>query len=84
MPFILTIVGGSFAMAQFTSVRYESHDRKVSQVTKEGKLKLDKDRHKVSLQEEYFRLQAKGDELDSYENKRIERPKGVADNLMKG
>ncbi len=34
LPFILTITAGSFMLANFTSVRYEQRDQKVTEVSK--------------------------------------------------
>lgn len=35
---------------------------------------MNKQRKKVDIREEYFRLRANEDELDEWENKRIDRP----------
>lgn len=59
LPFIVTMVAGSFFLTPATALRYERHDRKVRQMTKEEELGIGKDRRKVDINEEYYRLAAK-------------------------
>jgi len=54
LPFIATMVLGSFFLTPATALRYERHDRKVRQMTKEEELGIGKDRRKVDLKEEYY------------------------------
>ncbi|GAA5887153.1 hypothetical protein JCM6882_009465 [Rhodosporidiobolus microsporus] len=83
LPFLFTIVGASFALSSFTQTRYDYRDQKVQSVSKEEELGMRKDRRRVDVREEYFRMQATGD-LDhassaSWENKRVERLPGQAE-----
>ncbi|KAI9255603.1 cytochrome c oxidase assembly protein COX16-domain-containing protein [Phascolomyces articulosus] len=75
LPFIAIIIGGSFGLSQLTQTRYDHRDMRHRKVAKEEALGMDKNRRKLSLQEEYWRLQAKTDE--DWEQVRIERPEGV-------
>lgn len=50
---------GSFILTPATALRYERHDRKVQQMTKEEELGIGKDRRRVDINEEYYRLAAK-------------------------
>jgi len=75
VPFVLMMVAASFGMTAFTQTRYDVPDQKVKHVTKEQELRLDKNRKKFDIREEYFRLSAAPDE--NWESKRIERPKGL-------
>lgn len=50
---------GSFFLTPATALRYERHDRKVQQMTKEAELGLGKNRRRVDINEEYYRLAAK-------------------------
>jgi cytochrome c oxidase assembly protein subunit 16 len=59
----------------FTQTRYDIHDQKVKQVTKEQELNLDRNRKRFDIREEYFRLSAAANE--NWEPKRIQRPKGL-------
>lgn len=59
LPFIITMVAGSFILTPATALRYERHDRKVKQVSKEEELGIGKDRRRVDINEEYYRLAAK-------------------------
>jgi cytochrome c oxidase assembly protein subunit 16 len=59
LPFILTILAGSYFLTPATAVRYERHDRRVRQLSKEEALGIGKDRRKVDINEEYYRLAAK-------------------------
>ncbi|KAI9320234.1 cytochrome c oxidase assembly protein COX16, partial [Dichotomocladium elegans] len=75
LPFIAIIVGGSFGLAQITQTRYDHRDLRHRKVAKEEELGMDKNRRKLSLQEEYWRLQAKTEE--DWDQVRIQRPPGV-------
>lgn len=59
LPFISTMIAGSFFLTPATAIRYERHDRRVRQVSKEEELGIGKDRRKVDINEEYYRLAAK-------------------------
>jgi len=59
LPFIATMVAGSFFLTPATAVRYEKHDRKVRQMSKEEELGIKSGARKVDLNEEYYRLAAK-------------------------
>ncbi|EHA46382.1 Cytochrome c oxidase subunit 7A [Pyricularia oryzae] len=80
LPFISIIVAGSFVLTPATAIRYEKHDRRVRQMTKEEELGLGKDRRQVDIREEYYRLAAK--DLDNWEQKRVERFKGESDGKL--
>lgn len=41
-------------MTPATALRYERHDRKVRQMTKEEELGIGKDKRKIDLKEEYY------------------------------
>ncbi|KAF8912243.1 cytochrome c oxidase assembly protein COX16-domain-containing protein [Gymnopilus junonius] len=75
VPFCLLMVAASFGLTTFTQTRYDLHDKKVKNVSKEEELKLKKDRKKFDIREEYFRLSADIDQ--NWEQKRIQRPKGL-------
>ncbi|KAL0060776.1 Cytochrome oxidase assembly [Marasmius tenuissimus] len=75
IPFVLLMVAASYGMTTFTQTRYDLHDQKVKKVTKEQELKLDKNRRKFDIREEYYKLSAEAD--NNWEIKRIQRPKGL-------
>jgi cytochrome c oxidase assembly protein subunit 16 len=54
LPFIGTIVAGSFFLTPATALRYEKHDRKIKQLTQDEAMGLGKNRRKVDLNEEYY------------------------------
>jgi cytochrome c oxidase assembly protein subunit 16 len=54
LPFIATMVLGSFFLTPATALRFERHDRKVRQMTKDEELGIGKDKRKIDLQEEYY------------------------------
>lgn len=54
LPFIATMVLGSFFLTPATALRYERHDRKVRQITKDEELGIGKDRRKIDMKEEYY------------------------------
>ncbi|MCJ1461316.1 Cytochrome oxidase assembly [Mycoblastus sanguinarius] len=73
------MVAGSFFLTPGTALRYERHDRKVKQMSKEEELGIGKDRRRVDINEEYYRLAAK--DLDAWENKRVKRLPGEHDGV---
>lgn len=74
------MVAGSFFLTPATALRYERHDRKMRRLSKEEEMGIGKDRRKVDMQEEYYRLAAK--DLDDWENRRVERLKGEPDGVL--
>lgn len=55
LPFISIIVAGSFVLTPATAIRYEKHDRKVRQLTREEELGLKTGARKpVDMKEEYY------------------------------
>ncbi|KAF9562748.1 hypothetical protein CPC08DRAFT_735049 [Agrocybe pediades] len=74
VPFILLMVAASYGLTTFTQTRYDLHDQRVKNVSKEQELKLDKNRKKFDIREEYYRLSAA---TDDWEQKRVPRPKGL-------
>jgi len=80
LPFITTMVAGSFFLTPATAIRYERHDAKVRQLTKEEELGIGKDRRRIDLKEEYYKLAAK--DLDSWEQKRVKRLPGEPDGIL--
>lgn len=53
------MVAGSFVLTPATALRYERHDRKVKQMSREEELGIGKGRRRVDINEEYYRLAAK-------------------------
>ncbi|CAG8959802.1 hypothetical protein HYFRA_00001710 [Hymenoscyphus fraxineus] len=80
LPFIATMVAGSFFLTPATAVRYEKHDRRVRRLTKEEALGIGKGGRKVDMKEEYYRLAAK--DLDDWEQKRVKRLPGEHDGVL--
>jgi len=80
LPFIGTMVAGSFFLTPATAIRYERHDRKVKQLTKEEELGIGKDRRRIDLREEYYKLAHK--DLDDWEQKRVKRLPGEPDGIL--
>jgi len=54
LPFILTIVAGSFFLTPAQALRYETYDKKVQKVSKEEQLGIKKGRRRVDMNEEYY------------------------------
>ena len=55
LPFISIIVAGSFILTPATAIRYEKHDRKVRQLTREEELGLKTGARKpLDMKEEYY------------------------------
>ncbi|GAA5963505.1 hypothetical protein JCM8115_003390 [Rhodotorula mucilaginosa] len=81
LPFLSLIVLSSFALSGFTQTRYDYRDQKVQSVSKEDELGMRKDRRKIDVREEYWRMRSSGDigESDEYENVRVARLPGQAE-----
>ena len=54
LPFVATMVLGSFFLTPATALRYERHDRKVKQLTEDERLGIGKDKRKIDMKEEYY------------------------------
>ncbi|KAI0427755.1 cytochrome c oxidase assembly protein COX16-domain-containing protein [Xylaria sp. FL1042] len=80
LPFMSIIVAGSFILTPATAVRYERHDRKVRQLTRDEELGVGKAGRRVNIKDEYYRLAAK--DLDDWEQKRVKRLPGENDGIL--
>ncbi|KAF2770107.1 hypothetical protein EJ03DRAFT_270970 [Teratosphaeria nubilosa] len=80
LPFVATMLLGSFFLTPATALRYERHDRKVKQVSKEEELGMGANKRKIDLREEYYKLAAK--DLDNWEQKRVKRLPGEPDGIL--
>ncbi|KAI2611793.1 cytochrome c oxidase assembly protein COX16-domain-containing protein [Hypoxylon sp. NC1633] len=80
LPFMSIIVAGSFVLTPATAVRYEKHDRRVRQMTKEEALGVGKEGRRVNIKDEYYRLAAK--DIDNWEQKRVKRLPGEPDGVL--
>ena len=54
LPFLSTIVLGSFMLTPATALRYERYDRKNQQITQEQAMGLRGERRKVNMKDEYY------------------------------
>lgn len=54
LPFLAVVIAGSFVLTPATAIRYERHDRKVRQMTKEEELGVRRSARKVDMKEEYY------------------------------
>lgn len=54
LPFIGLVIFSSYALESFTKTRYDYQSTKVQSVTKEEQLRMDKNRKRVDLKEEYY------------------------------
>lgn len=75
-----TLFVGSIYLAEFTAVRYEQYDDKVTMMSEEEALKMDREKRKVDMKEEYYRLQQLGPQ-DDWEQVRVPRLKGESENV---
>ncbi|KAI9826146.1 MAG: Cytochrome oxidase assembly [Thelocarpon impressellum] len=85
LPFLATIVAGSFFLTPATAIRYEKHDRKVRRLSEDERLGIHarEGGRRVSAEsvaEEYYRLAAK--DLDDWEQKRVKRLPGEHDGIL--
>jgi cytochrome c oxidase assembly protein subunit 16 len=54
LPFIATMVAGSFFLTPATAVRYEKHDRRVQRMSQEEALGIKNGGRRVDMKEEYY------------------------------
>lgn len=80
LPFMTVIVAGSFVLTPATAIRYEKHDRRVRQMSREEELGVGKAGRRVDMREEYYRLAAK--DIDNWEQKRVDRLPGESDGVL--
>ncbi|KAJ0384137.1 hypothetical protein COL922a_009044 [Colletotrichum nupharicola] len=80
LPFVAVMVAGSFVLTPATAIRYEKHDRRVRQMTRDEELSMRRSARKVDMKEEYYRLAAK--DIDNWEQKRVKRFKGERDGII--
>ncbi|KAF2633643.1 cytochrome c oxidase assembly protein COX16, mitochondrial [Macroventuria anomochaeta] len=80
LPFLATIVAGSFMLTPATALRYERYDRKNQQISQEEAMGLGQNRRKVNMKDEYYRLQAK--DLEDWEQRRVKRLPGEPDGTL--
>ncbi|OAL00821.1 cytochrome c oxidase assembly protein COX16, mitochondrial [Phaeosphaeriaceae sp. SRC1lsM3a] len=80
LPFMSTILAGSFMLTPATALRYERYDRKNQQITQEEAMGLRQERRKVNMKDEYYRLQAK--DLEDWEQRRVKRLPGEPDGTL--
>ncbi|CAH3021958.1 unnamed protein product [Porites evermanni] len=74
VPMITLIVGGSFALKEFTEIKIKRRDEKGHALNKEEALEvLPHKKKQASLEEEYKAITKKLD-IDNWENKRGPRP----------
>ncbi|KAI4250615.1 MAG: hypothetical protein L6R42_008711 [Xanthoria sp. 1 TBL-2021] len=83
LPFIATMVAGSFFLTPAAALRYERHDRKVKTLSRDEELGLKRTqgRKAFDINEEYYRLAAK--DLDDWDNERVKRLKGEGDGVLR-
>lgn len=88
LPFIGTMLAGSFFLTPATAVRYEKYDRKTHMLDRDEALGLGRVREGAKgrggrksrdIREEYWRLAGQGDKLDDWEPKRVKRLPGEPD-----
>ncbi|KAJ1721222.1 Cytochrome oxidase assembly [Coemansia erecta] len=71
LPFLIAVVGGSLVLLPSQETKYEVRDKHIQTMPIE-QLKVSK--RKFDIQEEYFRMQSRGDWSAEWEPKRVERP----------
>lgn len=54
LPFVAVVVAGSFVLTPATAIRYERHDRKVRQMTREEELGIRRGARRVDMKDEYY------------------------------
>ncbi|KAJ3195657.1 Cytochrome oxidase assembly [Entophlyctis luteolus] len=81
LPFLATMVASTQVLASLMQTKFDLKDKKTETLSKEEALKLDTNRKKLDIQEEYFKL-AQNEEQD-WDMVRVPRPKGVDEPIFK-
>ena len=86
VPFIAIILAGAYVLSNTQTVRFERRDAKVKLLNSEEALGLEHGKRKVNARDEYYRLQSKGLEAqtwdDDWQQQRVERLPGQKDNIL--
>lgn len=64
LPFLATVLAGSFLLTPFTAMRYEANDRKSRAMSQEEFKGFERKQRPFDIQEEYWRLQSRVSALD--------------------
>ncbi|KAF1959372.1 hypothetical protein CC80DRAFT_514599 [Byssothecium circinans] len=78
LPFLATIVAGSFLLTPATALRYKRYDRKNQQITQEEAMGLGKERRKVNMKDKYYVTK----DLENWEQRRVKRLPGEIDGVL--
>lgn len=78
LPFMMMLFGATYMLSEFTQLRYDRHDRKVTAVTEDESLSIAKGRRKIDLKDEFYRLQQM--DIDNWEQQRVKRLPGESEN----
>lgn len=78
LPFMTILFGASYYLSYFTQIRYDQHDKRVTQMGEEEAFNVFNNKRQVDMKEEYYRLQKM--DLDSWEQKRVPRLAGESEN----
>lgn len=82
LPMVGSVVLASVLLSNFTAVRYEQRDNKVQELDEESLMAIHgKEKRKVDLKEEYYRLQGLVEENENWEPVRVKRLKGESENV---
>ncbi|GFZ46900.1 Cytochrome c oxidase assembly protein COX16, mitochondrial [Saitozyma sp. JCM 24511] len=65
LPFLSLVVASSFALQAFTQTRYDYHGQKVQTLSQAEALGMDKNRKRVDIREEFYRLNATSSSSDA-------------------
>jgi cytochrome c oxidase assembly protein subunit 16 len=98
LPFIATMVAGSFFLTPATAIRYEKYDRKVQRMSKEEELSIRKSGRRVDMKEEYYvslcfnnpmwllfsdtEQRLAAKDLENWEQRRVKRLPGEPDGVI--
>ncbi|KAI4213259.1 MAG: hypothetical protein LQ351_004205 [Letrouitia transgressa] len=80
LPFLATVLAGSFLLTPFTAMRYEANDRKSRAMSQEEFKGFERKQRPFDIQEEYWRLQSR--DVDQWEQKRVKRFKDEPDGTL--
>ncbi|KAG4304850.1 hypothetical protein PORY_001903 [Pneumocystis oryctolagi] len=82
MPFIAIILSGAYILSISQQLRYECRDQKTTQILEEQSLGLKKNRRKINIKDEYYKLQMNEIQYNDWEQVRVKRFPGEPENIL--
>ncbi|CCJ28680.1 unnamed protein product [Pneumocystis jirovecii] len=78
----MIILSGAYVLSISQQFRYECRDQKIKQILEENTLGTKKNRRKINIKDEYYKLQMNELQFDDWEQIRVKRLPGEPENVL--